>query len=369
MQVIYINDYNSSTGYSVQAIDTILSMDKVGIDVVPRSFKLATQTIKAPARIYELEQKRIDKPEVVIQHTLPNYFCYYSGFKNIGYFHCETTHFKPSNWQFYCNLMDEIWVSSVENYKACIDSGVTKPVKIVPKPINPERHTRKTEKYPFINESTYVFYHIGDFSARKNTINLIRCYLETFSRKDDVLLLIKTYVEGTSPDESRQIIQNEINNLKVALRKSGNAEAYPKIVLITDYVDTAEIDKIHANGDCFITLEKGAGYNIPAHDAAAFGNWVIASRWGGQNQFIRDCVNGNLLSYEMESVSGMVRTPYPNIYTCYEEWSNPNLNEFKELLRSVYQNKPKVSKDNYNKWMETFDYANAGLKFKELLNV
>jgi len=369
MQIVYINDYESSTGYSVQAIDTILAMDKVGIDIVPRSFKLATQTIKCPSRIYELEKKRIDKPITVIQHTLPNYFCYYAGFKNIGYFHCETTNFKPSNWQYYANLMDEIWVASKENYKACIDSGVIKPIKIVPKPINVDNYKKeKYDRYEFLDKDVYVFYHIGDFSSRKNTSALIRCFLETFSRYDNVVLLLKCYVEGTSSDESRNIIGNEINNIKVSLRKGG-FDQYPKIILLTDYVNSDEIYKIHANGHCFITLEKGAGYNIPAHDAAAFGNWVVASQWGGQNQFIRDSVNGNLLSYEMETVSGMVRCPYPNIYTCHEEWSNPNVNEFKSLLRSIYENRPEVSLQNRGYWLNTFSYENSGYRFREYLNV
>ena len=364
MKIVYQGVVLDGTGYSRFAVDTILAMDAAGVDVAVQPIKLATQTVQPPSRILELAKKDLSNPTHVIQHILPAYFSYHSDFINIGFFHMETTHFKPSNWQHYCNLMDHLFVSCQENVDASKASGVTKPLKIIPKPVDVSLYKRELyNKYNFGINGRYAFYHIGDYSSKKNTTNLIKCYLESFSRDDNVVLVLKTYVEGVSAQESTRLITDDINKIKTSLRKYGTAK-YPPIILITDYLSDEAMMAIHAQCDCFITLERGAAWCIPAHDAVCMGNWAITSGWGGQNQFIQSGINGSLLEYKMVSVEGQTRCPYPYLFTCYEKWSEPDCEQLKSEMKTAYENKIKpVIPTDVNK----YSYATVGQQIKDIL--
>lgn len=367
MKIAYICDVLSGTGYATFGIDTILSLDAAGVEVVPRTFKLANQYVPPPNRIFELEKNNTKNVDVVIQHTLPPYFVYYKNAgKNIGLFHCETTHFAPSTWQHHINLLDEVWVSCEENRLAAIKSGVIKPIKVMAKGCDTKLYNRSLYPLNFPKGNRYTFLHIGDYSRRKNIKDLIKCYLETFSKVDNVLLVLKTYVEGKSPQDSFNIISNEILEIKKSLRKY-TVDNYPNIILITDYLSPEAMLSLHAHSDCFVTLEAGAAWNIPAFDACAMGNWSITSAWGGQNQFIKEGENGFLLNYKMSSVHSMTQCPYPSVYTSWEKWSDPDQDQFKTLLRNMYELKLKPSDKIRQELLDTYSYENTGKNLVKLL--
>ena len=90
MRVLYIGCYRDGTGWGQAAIDYILAMDSVGIDVVPRAVKLNSNIAELPDRILELENKSSRGCNVCIQHVLPHMMDYNGKFeKNISnIFYC-----------------------------------------------------------------------------------------------------------------------------------------------------------------------------------------------------------------------------------------------------------------------------------------
>jgi hypothetical protein len=80
MKVLYIGVYRDMTGWGQAARDYILSLDAVGIDVVPRAIKLDNSKPEIPDRIKELEQKNSAGCDIVIQHLLPDMMQYHGGF-------------------------------------------------------------------------------------------------------------------------------------------------------------------------------------------------------------------------------------------------------------------------------------------------
>lgn len=367
MKILLCSDYLSGTGYASFSCDTILSLDAAGIDVVPRSFKLATQTVEPPARIRELEKKSIDNITHVIQHTLPCYFSYRGGIQNIGLFHMETSNWLASGWAHSMNLMDQLLVSCPENEKAAKESNVTKPLSVIPRGLNASLYDKKLYKQLNLNIGTrYAFYHIGDYSTRKNTANLIKSYLEEFSKSDHCVLILKTYIEGMNPQQSLQAINEDIQKIKQSLRKSA-VDNYPPIILLTDYLSNEAMMALHAMGDCFVTLERGVGYGLPMHDAIGFGNWVIANGWGGHTQFTIQGKTGWLVPYRWETVSGMTRCPFPNLYTCHEKWGDPDCEEAKAYMREAYNSKIKIDEHIRQEFLQEFSYASVGEKIKRVI--
>lgn len=348
------------------ACDTILAMDAVGIDVSIRSFKLAAQSVEPPARIRELERNSVDGVDIVITHTLPVYFAYHGGPKNVGMFHMETTSWKPSGWAFFMNLMDHLLVTCPENKKAAIESGVTKPIGVIPRGIDPSLHNKDGYKKLNLNlGGRYAFYHIGDYSTRKNTDNLIKAYFQAFTRADNVVLVLKTYFEGKSPQESMRMLQEKILEIKKSMRLWGT-DHYPPIIAITDYWSSEDMMALHAMCDCFVTAETGSAWTLPNHTALAFGNWTISSKWVN-DQYVKDGINGTLVGGKFESACGMTQCPFPNLYTAHEEWYVPDTKELSLAMKATYRDKPLVEKAVLSEFLNEYSYGVVGNKIKKEL--
>lgn len=369
MNIGYIGPFYDATGYSHAAIRTVLALDAAGANVQPVNIKLANQTFEPPARLKELfDTRNYDRFDVVVQNTLPPGLQYRHGFKNVGYSFFETTNFRPSKWQYNLELMDELLVSSEQNAE-CVKESVSTdiPIHVVPIPTDFNQYDYNLDKVKFPESNAFTFYTISDYSSRKNIQALIKAYLTEFSSTDNVRFILKCYVESKNSKESQQIIQNDIQNIKNALRKND----FPSIYLITPYLQTELIERLHLTGDCFVSAERGAAWNIPAFDAMMYGNQVVVNGWGGQTQFVKG--NGTyLLDYTLSPVEGMVFCPYKTIYTCYEDWADPHIHSITKSMRLAYVNRERYSRKNLIDYrrdlLQEFDLKPAGEKILEALS-
>ena len=88
MKVFYLAHYKEATGWSRAAIDYIMALDSVGVNIVCRNIKLTNRTGEVPDRVLELEKKSLDDCNVCIQHLLPHHLVGTDCFdKNISYFY------------------------------------------------------------------------------------------------------------------------------------------------------------------------------------------------------------------------------------------------------------------------------------------
>lgn len=366
-KVAWIGPFRDGTGYAVASIHSILALDRVGVNIAPRHVKLATQEVAPPARLEELERTTsIDDVDIVVQHMLPHLFAYKAGVKNIGYFHYETTHFIPSGWQLYANTMDEIWVCSPENKEACIKSGIKVPVKVVPIPADLDQYKKPHATLPFIRGTSnrYAFYAISDWSSRKNLDGLVKAYLKEFIPADNVVLVLKTYVENHSPQQSMEIITAAIAAIKKNLRRTV-LDSYPPIVLITNYLPPEAIQQIHASCDLYVCFEKGAAWCLPCFDAVGYNHPVIVNGGCGAAQFVDHGVNGIHLPYRMVPVDGMASCSYLNLYTCHEQWWEPDPEVLQMAMRQAYENRNLVPDNSMH--IQKWGYDQAGVLLKEAL--
>lgn len=339
--VLYIAPIYDGTGYAHMANNTILTLDRAGFNVVVRKVKLTGQVILPPKRVLELEAKPLPAAiDYTIQHMLPPLMTYNrAGGINIGYFHCETNNFKSSGWQHNLNLMDRVWVSAQSNKLACDESGVKVPVDTVKAANWPYDGPKTTVLTKDLNipKNTTVFYNIGDYSARKGMRELIKTYLKTFTSYDDVMLILKTYIDGKSPEESLQTIHKEIDQIKNSLRLSVNNN-YARIIVLPAYMEDSYIEELHGIGDIFITLEKGAAWNIPAMEAYNHGNFVVCTDQVQPSEFLPV---GSRFVDRIEStpsfVYGMERCTYPGIYTASEVWFVPDEEIASQSMRCLHE--------------------------------
>jgi len=390
MKIAYLSVYRDSTGYANQAVNNMLAMDSVGLDVVARSIRLSNNTNEALSnRVRHLEDKQTDGVDVVIQHILPHMFEFKSGIKNIGLFDWETTHFDRSNWPQCCNMMDEIWVPSLQNVAAAKQSNVQVPIKILPCAgdilrFNKDKQPLNIQKL----KDKCVFYTIGELSRRKNIIAIIRAFYGTFTSRDNVALVIKTSSPNQSPADVTELIKKMCIDIKKSMHLYIEHDYYPPVICISDFLTDIEIDRLHLSGDVFVSASHGEAWGIPAHDAMGFSNPVILSNWGSYPELVLEMASsywnpdtqkftnsgdidcGWLIDGCLTSCFGQTDS-FPDLYTGNELWFEPNIEHLGSCMKSAYgewgsgllAEKGKAAHNRAKK----FSYTNVGKIAKQLL--
>jgi len=375
MKVLYIGHYREGSGWGQAAIDYILAMDSVGIDVVPRAVKLNQRQLQLPERILELESKESLGCDVCIQHVLPTMLDFNSRFKkNIALYATETSNFKQSSWARKINTMDEAWVINNQMKQASLDSGVDVPIKIIPHASDFSKFEMRHKKIEIPNsEGNFIFYTIADFNRRKNIEAIVRSFHSEFSKNEPVSLLIKTGSEGMNSDTCAASMQSICNEIKEELKIFPDTDSYKEDLIITDYLSEKDIERIHQTCDCFITSSYGEAWCIPAFDAMGFGNTPICSNTGGMADFLKEG-GGVLVSGRMEPVTGMLNT-IPDMFTAKENWFSIDENELKASMRNIYEmhknSDPSYSEMKRQGLKSAYEYSHEkiGTLIKEALNV
>ena len=363
MKTAYLSVYRDGTGYGHAAENLIECLHYANIDVVPLWTTLSSMPSDTTELIEGLESKDLDNVDVVIQQILPENFCRIEGIKNVGLFFCETTHFKGSNWQYSCNLMDEIWVSTEEQKMACQDSGVNIPIRVIDIPYNFNKYDKEYKDIEFPGfDNTFKFYTISDISYRKNVLGLITAYYTEFSKNDNVSLILRCYINGKDPQETEEYLTGSINQLKQEIKKDLNS--YPPILFIWDRVSDEDITRLHQTCDCFAIASRGEGECIPAFEAGAMNNWVVAPGWNGPKKIFEN--TGQLIIHDIieKPVIGMGDS-LSHLYNFDETWYECSLSDVSRKMREAYESQ---SRPKSRSALESrFSYKLVGNKLKSIL--
>ena len=373
MKVLFIGCYRDGTGWGQAAIDYILSMDRVGLDVVCRPLKLNQNNYEIPERIAELEKKPMKGANICIQNVLPHYLDYNGRFdKNIALYFTETDSFKNAVWPQRINAMDEAWVSCEQMAKASQNSGVTIPIKTIPCASDTSKfdEPRPSFNIPDLDD-TFSFYFIGDMVRRKNLVALIKAFHLEFDTSEEVSLMIKTTKYNTSPEEAMEHVKSICNQIKENLKIYPSVDKYKYELIVTDHVTEEEMLSLHTTCSCFVMPSFGEAWCIPAFDAMGFGNTPICSNVGGPSDFLKNG-GGFLVPAKEEPVFGMLET-FNDIYTGHENWWSVDVRALQKDMRNVFEmwKNDKPSYEEIQKQgrlsAEQYSYENIGLLIKKEL--
>ena len=370
MKVAFISVHRDVTGYGKSAENFILALDAAGVEVVPIWITLSGQPQESNARIEELENNNVQDIDVVIQNIIPSHFCRVEGAKNIGLFYLETDSFRGSEWQYHCNLMDEIWVVTNEQRQACIDSGVEVPVVVVDPPRDFNKYEQSYETLeidPFIDD-TYKFYTISDLSYRKNVFGIVASFLSEFTSEDNVSLTVKGFVPGSTFEQSFEYFQSSVNEIKKTLQKPD--WSYPKISFIDVRFSEEQMNALHQTCDCYVSLSRGEGDGLPHFDAAGFKNLCIYPEWNGPKATLGLTHHRGIDSLVMKRVVGQGNN-IPKLYNSDENWYEPSSSMLSIYMREAYEDSDSAkqrAENSYDGLKEKYDLPVAGQKLKEILS-
>lgn len=323
MKVLYIGHYADNTGWGNACINNILAMDAAGIDVVPRAITYESNNFPYPDKIKELEQKSSYNCDVCIQHTLPHNYYYNSSYRNIGYCAVESTSFKDTGWQHNINLMDEVWVPSVNARAACRLSGVTKPIHVVPHSLDIDQYVLHKQKNKISElEGRYNFIFVGEFIERKNIQALVRAFHMEFDIDEPVNLFIKT------SKQTAESINKYIDSIKSGLKLR---KTYKKEIVISGKLNFDDYLSVFQQCHSFVMPSRAEGFCIPALEAMCLGIPVIYSDHTGLCDFAYGaCVQSNMVP-----CFGAVDT-VPYLDNSNSQWAEINISELAIAMRNAY---------------------------------
>lgn len=168
-------------------------------------------------------------------------------------------------------------------------------------------------------------------TERKHPLALIKAYWYAFQNPEDkVALVMKTHRSGYTEGE-KDAIRSTVKRLKEVTP----IDHYPPIYLILDMLSENEMSGLNARGDCYASLDRGEGFGLGPFQAAAAGNPIIVTGFGGVTEYAKES-NSYLVDYVLTPVFGMPWSPW---YRGDQLWAEPSVLGGAKALRDVYDNR------------------------------
>jgi glycosyltransferase involved in cell wall biosynthesis len=335
MKVAYVAALKDLSGYADAARNNVAALASVGVAVeaCPVSFETFKTDCGELGRIVDNLTCTSPTAKIQIIHTVPSVFDKFIAFNkyNIGYTAWESS-LLPDSWVQNINRLNEVWVPSKYNKKVFEDSGVDIPVFVMPHTFNSEIFNKEvaSESIVGLNNDDFIFYSIFQFLERKGPSQLLKAYLTEFTKKEDVCLLLKTYMYDPTNIDEKQKLQSIIGTIKDKLRLS----SYPDISLITCPLSRPQINLLHKTCNCLVSSHCSEGFGVTLAEAMVAGNPVIATDYSGSKDFL-SIDNGYPVDYQLTPVYNMPWEAYRGDQT----WADINIMDLKDKMRYVFEHK------------------------------
>lgn len=277
----------------------------VGVDIgsrqvvgsVPDNFVRITETGNALQISPHSSEQRL----TAIVHDRPDHFAKFNATgrsRLIGYSYWETTTL-PSGWAGALSSMDRVWTSSEFNKDSFAASGV--PDWMIDTLGHPVDQTlievsksggNHRSRWP---EQTVFLSVVSSTVGRRDLAMLFEAYASAFDETDDVALVLKVPAKGAG--KLGQTIEQVMATLPA--RSSGR---WPRVYTIASTLSREQLVRLHASVDCYVSCERGDGFDLPSMDSMVLGVPVIATDFGASSTFLQsdDC-------YLIETSTTMVR--------------------------------------------------------------
>jgi len=157
------------------------------------------------------------------------------------------------------------------------------------------------------SNNKYTFYHVGNVADQRKNINgVIRAFVELFgSNTDNVRLLIKA--------TCNQTVSVDI----------------PGVEVINGLLTSDDLEKVHEQGDCYVSFSHSEGIGLGAVEAALRAKPVIMPEYGGGPEYVNT-------PYSIRC--GMTTVPRDDfLFKAGMEWGNPDFNMLKAHMKKAFE--------------------------------
>ncbi len=218
--------------------------------------------------------------------------------------------------------LDGVLVPSEYTKRVIRDSGVRVPIAVIGHGVDHSGHlprviVDRVKRGQVTPSLPFTFLHISSGLARKGIEELVTAYCLAFSRRDPVLLVIKTF------DNPTNTIDSWVERL------TRGSENSPAIQVISEELGEREMEFLYHIGDALVLPTRGEGFNLPAAEGMARGLPVILTRHSGHLDFCND-ENSFLIGCNYEFSTSHLKIP--NSY-----WARPSIEELVQAMKTAYR--------------------------------
>jgi glycosyltransferase involved in cell wall biosynthesis len=244
----------------------------------------------------------------------------------------------PPGWADSLNMMDEVWVCSAFNARSFARGGVRpEKIRVVDIGYGLEIHRYdpgSCGRLPLEGARGLNLLSIFQWSRHKGYDVLFRAYAEAFTSSDDVALHVRTY--PSAPDVS--FSYDEVR--RAFLSFCPDPRHAPELRLIEEKIPDASMPALYNACDAYILPSRGEGWGIPYMEAMALEKIVVATRWGGNLDFMNDA-NSLLVDVEgLEEIAPDDRD-YPAVHRG-QRMARPSVSHLREILRRIYEERERL---------------------------
>jgi len=283
-----------------------------GGDFSPKSAFLAKQPFFK--KLYERGEKAKSLP-VVLRNLYPPRVYDAKGLINLmNSYGWEESAFVQSYLDNFNLHLDGVPVMSEYVKELLINNGLAIPAKVVGVGVD---HVLRVEAKPVKLQTTksYKFLHISSCFARKGIEELFDAYEKAFSSKDDVVLIIKTFV-------------NPHNKVEEFLhQKQQNNPHFPEVEIINKDLAEGAIVWLYKECDALVAPSKGEGFGLPMAEAMLFDMPVITTGYSGQMDFCTP-ESAWLIDFVFEKAQSHMQ-----LFNSY--WAKPLSDDLARIMKTV----------------------------------
>ena len=279
------------------------------------------------ARLDALAKARVDPQHSVFFVSAPAHEFEpqaYFGRRRVGRTTFETDRI-PDGWRERCNALDEVWVPSQFNFETFAGAGVSEAkLRVLQEGIDTEQFRPGGEPLNIPGARGFNFLSVFDWQMRKGYDVLLRAYCEEFRLDEDVTLILKV---STMNQPFAPLVDLVSYFIERTLHR--RLEQSPNIVLLTGMLPHVQFPRLYGGANAFVLPTRGEGWGRPYMEALACGCPVIATRWGGQMDFLND-ENADLI--ELEGLRSTGRDIDLEIFAGHR-WAEPSVDHLRQLMR------------------------------------
>jgi len=280
-------------------------------DYVPDS--AAIQILPGVENIWK-KGRKASRADVVIRNLYPPRVADMDGQINLLYFAWEES-MLPFEWvQAFNRHLDGLPVLSEFIKKILIDNGVFLPATAAGCGID-HMMNQAVKPYPLEMKTGYKFLHISSCFPRKGVDLLLTAFARTFTIKDDVGLVIKTFPN----------IHNTIEEQVARLKK--RFHDCPPIEIINQELDMSEIADLYKQCDALVAPSRGEGFGLPMAEAMWHGIPVITTAYGGQSDFCTEDTSW-LIDFSFQAAK-----THMDLFNSV--WMEPDVDHLGQLMKEV----------------------------------
>lgn len=232
----------------------------------------------------------------------------------------------PKSWIKHLeNDARELWIPSQANKDAFIANGLSdKKIHVIPHGVFTEKYQRKLRPLTLPTKKKFKFLSIGGMVGRKGFDILLDSYLNSFSNKDDVTLIIHAiYGDGTAEAAQKKLKTNSTN---------------PEIVTLGYYMSEMDLIRLFRSVDVYVSPYRGEGFGLTILEAMAAGLPPIVTKYGPAVEFCpQDC------GYFIEAKETECRVGLCGNMTIFGEpsavqakWAEPSVQSLSAQMRFAY---------------------------------